>query len=50
MCRPSLKEREIAELLDKGVSKSSIARITGVSRTALFNFVQTRQLGAAPEV
>lgn len=44
------KEKEIAELLDKGVSKSSIARITGVSRTALFNFVQTRQLEAASEL
>ncbi|PJE77724.1 DNA-invertase hin [invertebrate metagenome] len=43
------KEREIAELLNKGVSKSSIARITGVSRTALFNFVQTRQLEAMPK-
>ena len=44
------KEREIAELLEKGVSKSSIAKIIGVSRTALFNFVQTRQLEAGSDV
>ena len=38
---------EIRILLEKGVSKASIARITGVSATHLQHFIQTRKL--APE-
>ena len=38
------KEEEITQLLSKGVSKASIARITGVSRPTLCHFVQTRSL------
>jgi len=38
------KEEEIKMLLQKGVSKSSIAKIMDVSRTALFQFVKTRKL------
>ena len=38
------KEEEISQLLSKGVSKASIARITGVSRPTLCHFVQTRSL------
>jgi DNA invertase Pin-like site-specific DNA recombinase len=38
------KEEEIRLLLSKGVGKSSIAKIMGVSRTALYHFIQTRKL------
>lgn len=38
------KEEEIRILLSKGVGKSSIAKILGVSRTALYHFIQTRKL------
>ena len=39
------KEAEIQTLLDKKVSKASIAKIMGISRTALYNFIRTRNLG-----
>src|SRR3954463_2410368 len=42
------KEGEIRMLLEKQVSKASIAKIVGVSRTALRHFIQTRKL--APEL
>lgn len=38
------KEKEIKALLDKGVSKSSIAKIIGSSRTTLFHFIKSREL------
>lgn len=38
------KEEEISFLLKKGVSKSSIAKITEVSRTNLNHFIETRKL------
>ena len=38
------REQEIQLLLAKEVSKSSIAKIMGVSRTALSHFINTRQL------
>jgi DNA invertase Pin-like site-specific DNA recombinase len=38
------KEEEIRMLLDKTVSKASIAKIVGVSRTALHHFIRTRKL------
>jgi len=41
------KEGEIQALLEKGVSKSAIAKITGVSRTTLYHFIQTRRLDAS---
>lgn len=41
------REQEIQMLLDKGVSKASIAKITDVSRTNLLHFIRTRQLGEA---
>lgn len=40
------KEEEIRMLLEKTVSKASIAKIVGVSRTALHHFIQTRKLNA----
>jgi DNA invertase Pin-like site-specific DNA recombinase len=40
------KEEEIRMLLEKTVSKASIAKIVGVSRTALHHFIRTRKLGA----
>jgi DNA invertase Pin-like site-specific DNA recombinase len=42
------KEEEIRMLLEKEVSKASIAKIVGVSRTALHHFIRTRKL--APRV
>ena len=38
------REDEILHLLKLGVSKSSIAKITGVTRTTLYNFIATRGL------
>jgi DNA invertase Pin-like site-specific DNA recombinase len=38
------KEKEIQTLLDKRVSKASIAKIMDISRTALYNFIRTRGL------
>ena len=38
------KEQVIRDLLNKNVSKSSIAKILVVSRTALYHFIKTRQL------
>lgn len=40
------KEEEIRMLLEKTVSKASIAKIVGVSRTALHHFIKTRKLNA----
>ena len=42
------KEGEIHHLLSIGVSKASIAKITGVSRPTLYNFLKTRALSANP--
>ena len=39
------KEEEIQRLLALPVSKSSIAKITGVDRSTLYHFIRTRQLG-----
>ena len=36
------RKDEIQELLDLGVSKSAVAKITGVSRPTLYNFLNTR--------
>ena len=41
------KEQVIRDLLNKNVSKSSIAKILVVSRTALYHFIKTRQLAPA---
>jgi DNA invertase Pin-like site-specific DNA recombinase len=38
------KEKELRLLLEKRVSKASIAKIVEVSRTALLHFIQTRKL------
>ena len=38
------REDEIRHFLKLGVSKSSIAKITGVTRTTLYNFIATRRL------
>ena len=38
------KEEQIRELLDKDISKTSIAKIFDVSRTCLYNFIETRKL------
>jgi DNA invertase Pin-like site-specific DNA recombinase len=40
------KEEEIRLLVEKTVSKASIAKIVGVSRTALHHFIRTRKLDA----
>ena len=42
------REEEIRHFLEFGVSKSSIAKITGVTRTTLYNFIATRGLKADP--
>ncbi len=38
------REEEIRLLLEKGIPKASIAKITDVSRTNLLHFIQTRKL------
>ena len=38
------KEDDIRHFLNHGVSKSAIAKITGVSRPTLYNFISTRGL------
>ena len=38
------KERDIKDLLNKGVSKTAMAKILGVSRTCLYSFIETRKL------
>lgn len=38
------REEEIRDFLKKGVSKASLARIVGCSKTALLHFVKTRKL------
>ena len=40
------KEEEIRMLLEKQVSKASIAKIVGVSSTNLRHFIRTRKLNA----
>ena len=42
------KEDEIRRFLGLGVSKTAIAKITGVSRTTLYSFLTTRGLRPAP--
>ena len=42
------REDEIRRFLVLGVPKTSIARITGVSRPTLYNFIATRGLKAGP--
>ena len=41
------REDEIRKLLDLGVSKSAVAKITGVSRPTLYNFLNTRGMRAS---
>lgn len=36
------KENEIRRFLELGVSKTAIAKLTAVSRTALYSFMNTR--------
>ncbi len=38
------REEEIQDLLNKTISKTSIAKIVGVSRTCLYNFIKSRKL------
>ena len=38
------KEDEISHFIDLGVSRTAIAKITGVSRSTLYNFMATREL------
>ncbi|MCP4234644.1 MAG: recombinase family protein [Aestuariibacter sp.] len=40
------KEEEIRVLLEKEVSKTSIAKIFDISRTALYSFIESRRLSA----
>ena len=40
------REDEIRKLLDLGVSKSAVAKITCVSRPTLYNFLNTRNMKA----
>ena len=42
------KEDEIRQFIDLGVSKSAIARITGVSRQNLYHFIRTRGIAPGP--
>ena len=38
------REDEIRQMLDLGVSKSGVAKITGVSRPTLYNFLNSRRI------
>lgn len=42
------KEDEIRKFLALGVSKASIAKITGVDRSTLYNFISSRRLVPNP--
>ena len=42
------KEDDIRRFLDLGVSKTAIAKLTGVSRTTLYSFMSTRGLKPSP--
>ena len=42
------KEDNIRRFLELGVSKTAIAKLTGVSRTTLYNFMSTRGLKPSP--
>ena len=42
------KEDDIRRFLDLGVSKTAIAKLTGVSRTTLYSFMRTRGLKPSP--
>ena len=42
------KQDDIRRFLELGVSKTAIAKITGVSRTTLYSFMSTRGLGLSP--
>ena len=42
------KEHEIRQFVELGVSKTAIAKITGVSRSTLYNFMATRGLKLKP--
>ena len=42
------KEDDIRRFLDLGLSKTAIAKLTGVSRTALYSFMRTRGLKPNP--
>ena len=42
------KEDDIRRFLELGVSKTAIAKITGVSRTALYSFMSARGLRPNP--
>ena len=42
------KEDDIRRFLELGVSKTAIAKLTGVSRTTLYSFMRTRGLKPSP--
>ena len=42
------KQDDIRRFLELGVSKTAIAKITGVSRTTLYSFMSTRGLRPSP--
>ena len=44
------KEDAIRRFLDLGLSKTAIAKLTGVSRTTLHSFISTRGLKPSPYV
>ena len=42
------KEDDIRRFLDLDLSKTAIAKLTGVSRTTLYSFMSTRRLNPSP--
>ena len=42
------KEDDIRRFLELGVSKTAIAKLTGISRTTLYSFMSTRGLKPSP--
>ena len=48
LSRLNRKADDIRRFLDLGLSKTAIAKLTGVSRTTLYSFMRTRGLKPSP--
>ena len=50
LSRINRKEDDIRRFLELGLSKTAIAKLTGMSRTTLYSFMSTRGLKPSPYV